>query len=511
MSKRKSFFEFNIRLWVFWPPFILLILAVFLSLVIPDFFISSLESIQEFLLINFSLGFSWVSFAMTLLGLIVFFSPLGKRRIGGQNAKPRLNRLSWFAIVLCTTIAVGILFWGSAEPLSHFIYPPDFLNNEPLSKDAANFSLGALFFHWGFTPYAIYIIPSLSFGLFYYHGKNNPSISLAARPILGSKPRKNWENIIDGISLFSLVTGMAGSLGAGILSLTGGFLKFFPEWNMGVSSGIITLIILLTFIVSSSTGIEKGIKNLSLFNLFFFFLIAILFVFVGEKSKIIDSILMGFKEYGKNFIDLSLQLSGKGNTWTYDWSIFNFAIWMAWAPVTSLFLGKIALGRTVREFLLFNWFLPALFCLVWMGIFGGTTLDLAILKPEFYQNLYETSGPESIIYQVFEDLGYFKLFARLFILAIFISYVTAADSSTDALASLSMKNIGNDPFQSDTNLKIVWGTLIAFLAWIMVLFSGIDGVRILSVIGGVPALFYLILVTLSLTRVLIKPSNFLKN
>lgn len=511
MSKRNSFFQFNIRTWVFWPPFILLVLAVFFSLVIPDYFINSLESIQRFLLVNFSLGFSWVSFGMTILGLIVFFSPLGKRRIGGEKAKPRLNRLSWFAIVLCTTIAVGILFWGSAEPLSHFIYPPDFLKNSPLSDDAARFSLGALFFHWGFTPYAIYIIPALSFGLFYYQGKNNPSISLAARPLLGYKPRKNWENLIDGISLFSLVTGMAGSLGAGILSLTGGILKFFPDWNMGFSSGIIALTILLTFIISSSTGIEKGIKNLSLFNLFFFFLIAFLFVLVGEKSKIIDSILTGFIEYGNNFIDLSLQLSGKGNAWTYDWSIFNFAIWMAWAPVTALFLGKIALGRTVREFLLFNWFFPALFCLVWMGIFGGTTLDLAILKPEFYKNLYETSGPESIIYQVFEDLGYFKLLARLFILAIFISYVTAADSSTDALASLSMKKIGSDPFQSDTNLKIIWGTLIAFLAWIMVIFSGIDGVRILSVIGGVPSLFYLILVSASLVLVLIKPSRYLKN
>jgi choline-glycine betaine transporter len=462
-------------------------------------------------LANFSLGFSWVSFGMTILGLLIFFSPLGKRKIGGENAKPRLNRLSWFAIVLCTTIAVGILFWGSAEPLSHFIYPPDFKNNPAQSLEAARFSLGALFFHWGFTPYAIYIIPALAFGLFYYQGKNKPSISLAARPVLGHKPNKFWENLIDGLSLFALVTGMAGSLGAGILSLTGGLMKFYPQWDFGFSSGIITLAILLTFIISSSSGIERGIKNLSLFNLFFFFLIAFLFVLIGEKAKIIDSILTGFVEYGKNFIDLSLQLSGVANAWTYDWTIFNFAIWMAWAPVTALFLGKIALGRTVREFLIFNWFLPALFCLFWMGIFGGTTLDLAILKPEFYKNLYETSGPESIIYQVFEDLGYFKLFARLFILAIFISYVTAADSSTDALASLSMKKIGNDPFQSDTNLKIVWGTLIAFLAWIMIIFSGIDGVRILSVIGGVPALFYLMLVSASLTLVLIKPSKYLSD
>lgn len=511
MKKQNPIFQLNVRSWVFWSPFILLILAVILSISSPDFFVNLLRNVQTVLLENFSLGFSWISFGMTLLAMITLISPLGKYRIGGKNSKPRLSRLSWFSIVLCTTIAVGILFWGSAEPLSHFLYPPDFKDLPAQSQQAVDFSLGALFFHWGFTPYAIYVIPALTFGLFFYEGKNNPSISLAAKPILGSKPGKFWENTIDGVSLFALLSGMAGSLGAGILSLSGGFLKFFPSWNMEILSGAITLVILLTFVISSSTGIEKGIKNLSLINLFFFILIAILFVFLGEKTQIFDFILTGFSEYGKNFLDLSLQISGAGNQWTFDWSVFNFAMWMAWAPVTAIFLGKIAYGRTVREFLLFNWILPAIFCLIWMGIFGGTTLKMALLKPLFYENLFETMGPESIIYQVFEDLNSFKLFAQLFILAIFISYVTAADSSTDALASLSMKKIDSDPFRTDTNIKIIWGTLISFLAWIMILFSGINGVRILSVIGGVPALFFLLLVSAGLILLLIKPSRYLRN
>ncbi|MBN3582102.1 BCCT family transporter [Algoriphagus aestuarii] len=511
MGKENSFFNLNIRNWFFWPSFILLILSVFFSLILPTGLIDFLRTIQGFILQNFSIGFSWLSFGMTILCLVIFISPLGNKRIGGINAKPRLRRLSWFAIVLCTTIAVGILFWGSAEPLSHFLFPPSFKAIDAKTAAATGFSLGALFFHWGYTPYAIYVVPALSFALFYYQGSNNPTISLAVSPLLGSKPKNSWMNLIDSISLFALVTGMAGALGAGVLSLSGGFLKLYPSWDMTILSGIITLIILLTFVISSSTGIEKGIKNLSLVNLFFFFLIAILFVLLGDSMKIIDSVFLGFREYGRNFLDLSLQLSGSGDEWTFDWSVFNFAMWMAWAPVTALFLGKIAYGRTVREFLLFNWILPATFCLIWMGIFGGTTLDFAFVYPELYQNLFETSGPESIIYQVFDDMGHFKLFARLFIFAIFLSYVTAADSSTDALASLSMKKVGKDPFQTDSNLKIIWGTLIAFMAWIMIMFSGIDGVRILSVIGGLPALFYLLLVFVSLFLIWLNPSRYLKD
>lgn len=511
MARNTSFFSFNIRPWVFWPPFILLILAVFSSILFPDSFISVFRNIQQIILVNFSLGFSWVSFFMTLLTIAIFFSPLGNYKIGGKSAQPRLNRISWFAIVLCTTIAVGILFWGSAEPLSHLLFPPDFKDFEPNSEAAKSFALGALYFHWGFTPYAIYAVPALVFALMYYSGKSRFSLGIMLRPLLGNSPHRFWETGLDMFSLFALVSGMAAALGAGILSLSGGFLAFFPTLNPTVLTGLITLSILVTFIISASTGIEKGIKNLSLFNLGFFFLIAILFVVLGEKGKIFDSIGLGFSEYASNFTDLSLQLSGAGNSWTYDWSTFNFAMWMAWAPMTALFLGKIAVGRTVREFLLVNWLLPALFCLTWMGIFGGTTLDFATSNPDVYKDLFLNSGPESIIYKVFEDLGYFKVFAQLFILGIFISYVTAADSSTDALASISMSKQDGDPFRSDANLKVIWGVLIGFLSWVMITYSGIDGVRILSVIGGLPALFFLLLVSVCLLMILISPKKYLSD
>ncbi|TXD79776.1 BCCT family transporter [Algoriphagus ratkowskyi] len=511
MAKNTVFFRFNVRPWVFWPPFILLILAVFSSIFFPDSFINFIREIQQSILINFSLGFSWVSFAMTLLTIAVFFSPLGNYKIGGESAIPRLNRISWFAIVLCTTIAVGILFWGSAEPLSHFLFPPEFKGFESNSEQAKSFALGALYFHWGFTPYAIYAVPGLVFALMYYSGKSQFSLAIMLRPLIGTSPHRFWEIGLDMFSLFALVTGMAAALGAGILSLSGGFLAFFPSLNPTILTASITFCILITFIISASTGIEKGIKNLSLFNLGFFFLIAFLFVLLGEKAKIFDSILTGFNQYFSNFSDLSLQQSGAGNSWTYDWSTFNFAMWMAWAPMTALFLGKIAVGRTVREFLLVNWFLPALFCLVWMGIFGGTTLDFASVNPDSYKDLFLNSGPESIIYKVFDDMGYFKVFAQLFILGIFLSYVTAADSSTDALASISMKKQDGDPFRSDTNLKVIWGVLIGFLSWIMITYSGIDGVRILSVIGGLPALFFLQLVSVCLLMILISPKKYLGN
>ncbi len=441
--------------------------------------------------------------------IIVFFSPLGKYRIGGAKAKPRLSKLSWFAIILCTTIAVGILFWGSAEPLNHYFFPPDFFDLKPVSTDAKNFALGALFFHWGFTPYAIYAVPALVFGLILYSDKPRYSLINIIKPILGRKSGRNWSGILDSICLFALVTGMAASLGAGILSLSGGVLSFFPDWSPVLIQPAITLLILITFLISASSGIEKGIRSLSLFNLGFFILLLVLFVILGQGLAIFPAFVDNLKTYFNYFLDLSLQISGAGNQWTYDWTTFNLAIWTAWAPITALFLGKIAVGRTVREFLIFNLFLPAIFCTLWMSIFGGATLGFAEQAPDFYKNLLEVSGPESIIYQVSLDMGYFKLFSQLFILAMFISFVTAADSSTDALASISMDKAGNDVFKTDVNLKVIWGTLMASLAWVMITFAGVDGVRMLSVIGGLPALILISLATYSLVLLLINPKKHL--
>jgi len=509
MTFKNGFFKFNIRPLVFWPPFILLILVVAMSIVLPELFLKSISALQTTILVNFSLGFSWLSFAMTILCLVVFVSPLGKYRIGGESAKPRLTWLSWFAIVLCTTIAVGILFWSSAEPISHFFYPPDFRNILPETESARSFALGALFFHWGFTPYAIYAIPAVVFALLFYRGDQNYTLGLMIKPLVGDSSNRFWKDGLDLLNLFSMVSGMAAALGVGILSLSGGILAFFPLLNPTLLQIGITLMLLLTFVISSATGIEKGIKNLSLINLGFFALLVFLFFILSPVGDIFQSISIGFKNYLLNFLDLSLQGSGSGSQWTYDWSTFNFAIWMAWAPITALFLGKIAVGRTVREFLLVNWILPALFCLFWMALFGGNTLEFAAIKPVLYKNLFDNAGPESIIYQLFKDGGYFNLFALLFILGIFISYVTAADSSTDAIASICMKKTNHDAFSSDTNIKVLWGVLIGFLAWVMITFSGIDGVRILSVIGGLPALFFLFLVAISLVLILVNPRKYL--
>lgn len=499
----------RVRKFVFWPPVLLLLSVVLFSTLIPNAFLGFFRDLQTLILIVFSQPISYLSLLMTVLACWVMFSPLGSYRIGGKDATPRLSFLAWFAIVLCTTIAVGILFWGSAEPLSHFLFPPDFFDIVPESQEAKRFAIGALFFHWGITPYSIYAVPALLFALLYYSGKNKFRLSILLRPLGLKSNNSALATGIDVVSLFSLVAGMAGSLGAGVLSLASAVSGFFPEIPYAILTLSVTAFIVFVFVLSASTGIDRGIRKLSLLNLWFFLVFAGLFIWASWAYHPFSKIQEGFADYIRLFPDLSLQLSGKGNSWTHDWSTFNFAIWMAWAPITALFLGKIAIGRTVRQFLLVNLLLPASFCLIWMGIFGGVTLDLASQNGVAFREAFGNLGPESIIYQVFDSLGYLEGFSIFFGIGMFLSYVTAADSSTEAMASLSTKGKLEDEFHVDTKLKIFWGILLGVISWIMISFSGIEGVRMISTIGGAPAFVLLIFASISLLKISLFPRRHL--
>ncbi|AWW31692.1 glycine/betaine ABC transporter [Echinicola strongylocentroti] len=511
MKKLASVLDTPIRRRVFWPPFLLILTAVGTSIFSPAVFESSLDRLNTFILDHFSLLFSYSSFAMVITCLLIVFSPLGKVRIGGKDARPKFNRISWFSIVLCTTVAVGILFWGSAEPLFHFLFPPSFTPFEGGEKEAAAFSMGAIFLHWGLTPYAIYAIPALGIALAIYNANLKFSLSSPLAPLLGPYGRTKLASWIDMICLFALVAGMSASLGAGILSISGGIADQWQSLNRDILLPLVTLAIICSFIVSASSGIDHGIKNLSQLNFSFFVIFSIIILFIGPTSAIMEAAYTGAGNYLKNVLPLSLQWGDVRNSeWTQSWSVFNWANWMAWAPITALFLGKIAYGRTVREFLLFTWLLPACFCLFWMSIFGGSTLYYASQSPELFKNLLETSGPESIIYEVFGNIGHTEILRPAFVIAMFISYVTAADSSTEAMASLSMKKFSLEDFDSDTTLKVVWGMLVGLLAWIMITFAGIDGVKMLSNLGGLPALLLLTGITISLNKLMWHPKKYLK-
>ncbi len=441
-------------------------------------------------MLRFDWLFNWSMFACLLVVLAAYVSPLGRVRIGGEEAKPLLSRPRWFAVTVCTTIATGILFWGTAEPIYHLSGPP-----EAGLENPAAFAMSTMFLHWTVTPYGMYTLGGLLFALVFYNRKQPFALSSLLEPVFGGGIHSRGGAVIDVVCLFALVTGMAGSLGAGILSLSGGL-------GWGKSPAVLALItgaIVLAFCISAVSGLQRGIRLLSSVNVVGFLCLALFVFFAGPTLMALELSLDGAGDFVATFISRNLGLDpGIDAAWGRAWTSFYWAGWYAWAPVTALFLGRLGVGYTVREFIRVNLLYTSLFGAFWMICFGA--IGLVTDESGLLTTVLTEQGPEAVIYALLDTLPLETFTPWLFLVLVFLSYVTAADSNISAMSALCMEGITPEAAEAPLYIKLLWGGTIGTVAWVMISFAGVDGIRLINTLGGFPAMFLFLLAGLSLLR-----------
>jgi choline-glycine betaine transporter len=479
---------------VFWPPALILVAALAASVVDFDDFLAIASDINAAILTRLGGLINAAALGAVLLIAAIFVSPLGRVRIGGAEAEPALKRWHWFSITLCTTIATGILFWGTAEPIYHLNDPPAFAGAAPRSLDASHFALSTLYMHWAVTPYCLYAVPALAFALTYHNLKAPYSLSAPLRLSFGPLAKGAGAAIIDAAALFALVAGVAASLGAGVMTLVGGVVERTPLHDGPFIRLAVTGAIVATYVSSSVSGLQRGIRLLSDINTRIFFALVLFMFFVGPTLSILKLGASSAVEYGSTFLSRSVGFIGDANSaWRRDWTTFYFANWIAWAPITALFLGRISVGYTVREFIVFTMLFPALFGMIWMAIFGGAAIETDLHGGALTAAL-DREGPEAVAYALFGSLPFTGLIVALFLFTTFISFVTAMDSNTHSIASvcLDWRRLADEPKGAGLAIKIFWGVLIGAVAFVMTATNGVDGVRMLSNLGGAPGLLIIV-------------------
>ena len=492
---------------VFWPPFLLLLIAIVINFAAPEQYAKVINGLNRFILSNFSWLFIGVAAASLILCVVICFSPFGRVRLGGDDAKPLMSMWNWFAITICTTIAIGILFWSAAEPVTHLIQPPAELGLEAESQVALTYSLSAMYMHWSFTPYSIYCVASLMFAFAFYNMRQPFSLGSTLSPIVGDRMPRTVGNLIDAVCLYSLVAGMAAALGTGILMIGGGIQDL-----TGIISGpslwaAIAGAIVLTFIVSSATGLMKGIRILSDINTKLLLALALVPLFFGPGIWLLLSDGgAAMSDYVVNLVPRTFDFTP--SEWAERWTVFYWAVWLAWAPVTACFLGRIAYGRTVREFMLINFILPSIFAIVWMTIFGGTAMHVQVDTGNLGQ--FITDKKEAfIMFEVFKTFPLATALIVFYMCSAFVCFVTSSDSNVSAMAGISSMGISPDNPEGSPWLKVVWGVVVGSVAWIMISFAegGTDGVKILSNLGGFPAAILQVFIIVSLAIVVWKHAD----
>ena len=488
----------KIRKTVFYPTVIIILMFLACYMVSPQRVNEVLDAVNRF----FQQGFGWfylaVSLFLVVVSGIVLFSGFGKTRIGGEEAKPMLSTGSWFTVVLCTTIAAGVIFWGSSEPVYHLMEPPGFLGIEAGSYEASVFSMTTMFMHWTITPYAIYSVPALMFAVAVYNQKKAFSFSSCVSGVLPRADRPLSSAVIDSMCVFATVMGMIASLGQGILSIAGGLSEISGKESSRMAWVLIGVFIAIIFTISACSGVLKGIKWISNINTVFLICLMMLVFAAGPTMYIVQLAMESFGIYLDNFFTRSLMIgAGSGSDWSYFWTIATFANWMAWAPITGMFLGKVSYGHSVRKFIVINLGAGALSSGLWISIFGGTSI---------YQQLHGTDlhgkmalqGMESAVYGMLKALPAGRWLIPVLAVTVVLSVVTAADSTTNVLGDLCF--LGDEKDRGMKIVKVIWGALIGGMAILLICSQGVAGIKMMSVIGGLPAAALLLLSGISLLK-----------
>ncbi|UXI03574.1 MULTISPECIES: BCCT family transporter [unclassified Photobacterium] len=493
----------NLRTLTFYPAFVCMLITVYFTVQDKAFFIETTSAINNLIIDDLSWLFSLSAVLAVMLVVYVFFAPISRVKIGGEEATPILSPFKWFAVSLTTVIAMGILFWSVAEPIVHYYNPPEFLNIEPHSAAAVRFSMSTIFVHWTITPYCIYTVSSLVFALALYNLKMKFSIGSMLRPFVGKLIDGPVGDAIDGLALFAVVMGMSATLTSGILVIGDGLTGTLGLATSPVMYGMIALVIIGTALFSASTGLHRGIQILSRINTWFYFG-AIAFIFLlGPTSYILSLGVETFGIYLSEFFQRNMVTGASGHSqWPGWWTVAFFASWFAWAPLTSLFLGKIARGYTVRQFIIVNVILPCLFGFFWFSTFSGTSIYLDdLLGGELYR-AYQETGFASVIYVLFDQFPLSSVVSTLFVLVCFITFITAADSNTDAIGGLCTEGTDAEHLTSPLWIKAFWGLSIAFVAWISASYIGVDAVKMLFNLAGLPGMLIVIGAGLSLIKLI---------
>lgn len=487
---------------VFYPPLILIVCTIAFSQIDNELFSQKISTINSWVLKYFGFIFSWSGFIFLILIGITYFSPLSKVKIGGPSAKPILTKSKWFAISICTTIATGILFWGCAEPLYHYSNPP--ISSIASSSQASiNFSMSTMYMHWSFTPYGIYCLAGLVFALSYHNRKQKFSVSSMIGMRQDNRESK-IDNLVDVLCLYSIILGMSASLGAGVFSIIGGVERIFGIEKSNFLIGLVGFVIIGSFIISAISGLQKGIKWLSSINILGFIFLAGFTFLVSFPIEIVHISFEGLTEYFGTFVQRSINLSsGIAKTWRNEWSVFYLANWFAWAPIAALFLGRIARGYTIRQYINFNLILPSLFAIIWMSIFSGATLHINHISNNSLFDEMNTNGVESVMYALLKQLRNSNYLIPFSLILMFLSYVTSADSNISAMSKMSESTKSDVDSEASIFVKVIWGLIIGTLTYVMLSTKGIDGIRILAVLGGFPALFIIIAAGIKLMRILL--------
>jgi len=437
--------------------------------------------------------------------VILMASRYGQVRLGPSDSTPEYGNLSWFAMLFTAGMGIGLVFYAVSEPITHFTGPPTGQANTP---EAAQNAMLYTFYHWGLHPWAIYVALGMALGYFAFR-KGLPLRPASALYPLIKERIYSWPGyLVDVLAVFGTLFGLATSLGIGGQQVGAGLENLFGIENTPGLQIILILAITSVAVVSLMLGIDKGIRNLSLINLWLALALMLFVFFFGPTSNLLNSLTANIGVYIQQLPGLSFQTfpdngNGTAQAWQDTWTLFYWGWWMSWAPFVGMFLARISYGRTIRSFAAGAMFAPVGASFVWLTIFGDSALRLLQDNPD---DPLATADAETAIFGLIDGLPVGSIIATLAsavaIIVVVLFFATSSDSGSLVVDILTN---GGDPHPK-WQQRLFWAILEGVIAAVLLAAgaaSGEDALSALqtaSILAGLPFCIVLLFVCAGLVR-----------
>lgn len=457
-------------------------------------------------------GLDWVVtntgwlFALASTGFVFFViwlaaSKYGNIPLGADGEEPEFKTISWIAMMFSAGMGIGLMFWGAAEPLAHFLTPPPG-TGEVGNDQATRTAMATTLFHWTLHPWAIYTVAGLAIGYGVFRKGRGLTISAVFEPLLGKRQVEGPAGkVIDIFAIFATLFGSATSLGLGALQIASG-VKIVGWANDVTNTVLVLIIVVLTicFIFSAVSGVEKGIQWLSNTNMVLAFVLAA-FVFVaGPTIFILNLVPTSLGTYMQHLMEYSARTNAQGEPgmkdWLSGWTIFYWAWWVSWTPFVGMFIARISRGRTIREFVTGVLLVPSTVSLIWFAIFGGAAIkaqEMGVPLDKF------DGGEESTLFALLDSMPWAAVTSVLVMLLVAIFFVSGADAASIVMGSLSERGT----LEPNKLTVIFWGVATGAAAAIMLIIGGEDsltGLQQVTIVAALPFVLIMIGMAASLVK-----------
>lgn len=441
---------------------------------------------------------SW--FYVLTVAFIFFFviflgvSRYGDIRLGPDHSTPDYSLVSWLSMLFAAGMGIGLMFFGVAEPLMHYLSPP---TAETGTVEAVQEAMKMTFFHWGLHAWAIYAIVALVLAYFSYRHNLPLTLRSALYPLIGDRIYKWPGHLVDIFAVVSTVFGVATSLGLGASQVNAGFGYLFGI-EVSVTNQIIIMFGITSLaVISVATGLDKGIKILSETNMVLAVILLLLIFVLGPTVFLLQAYLQNIGDYLADIVHNTFNLFAyKKTDWIGGWTIFYWGWWLAWAPFVGLFIARISRGRTIREFIIGVMLIPTVFTLFWMTIFGNSAIDLV-----YNQGIVElgemVSKDSSVALFVFlENFPLSSVLSFFSVLMIVIFFVTSCDSGAMVVDMLCSHGKNDTPLWQ----RVYWAVGIGIVAAILLLAGGLNALQTMTIASALPFTIVLLLAITGLIK-----------